>query len=537
MIAAMNALKFDAGTLGNHDFNYGLKVLRQCLAQSDFPFVTSNIRCLDPEIPALTPRTLVLTRDISDTSGNRHSLRIGVFGATPPQTIQWEQNHLGHRWVADDILAASRRAVKDLQSVGVDLIIGLCHSGIGTQNPPAYSENMSLAVAGLDGVDALIAGHSHQRFPSDDIDPKPGLDVEAGLMNNTPAVLPGAAGSDLGVLDLTLAPHEGSWKVIKSKSGLRPCLPLSLKSANEIGKTPAKILFLTKRAHEMTEAAAARRVGHTEQRLHGLFSPVARSSSQDFVAEALRWRAKQLLISAGARSRPVLAATSPFSAGGRAGPFAFSDIPKGPLELRHLTRLSPFPNQLCVVAVTGKILKLWIERAVSGFQRLDPQAAPGFLLNPDAACYNFDTLHGLNYEIDLGQDALFDPTGVPVSTPGRGRLRAVSCDGKPVKDTDEFYVATNSYRAACGGGFGMLSDAKAVISGTGPLCNEITSFVEEAHTLAFDTPPTWHFTPVGASAYFDSHPSAVEADVPKDGPKMERIGLQANGFCRFLAHI
>lgn len=537
MITAMNALNFDAGTLGNHDFNYGLTVLRRCLSQSDFPFVTSNIQCLDPTVPALTPRTLILTRDISDTSGVPQSLRIGVFGATPPQTIQWEQNHLGTRWIAQDILEASRQAVADLQSAGVDLIIGLIHSGIGPQTPPAFSENMSLAVAGLDGVDALIAGHSHQRFPSDELAHQCGLNVSAGLFNDTPAVLPGASGSDLGVLDLTIEQHGNSWKVSKSNSSLRSCLPLSLEAPDEIGPVPAKILSLTQRAHEKTESVAARHVGYNEQRLHGLFSPVARSGSQDLMAEALLWRAKQLLINAGVKTHPVLAATSPFSAGGLAGPHAFSSIPRGPLELRHLTQLYPFPNQLSVLWVTGKILKLWIERAVSGFHRLDPQVGPSLLLNSDAACYNFDTIHGLSYEIDLSQDALFDPMGAPVSTSGKGRLRAVSYEGKPLQDTDEFYVATNSYRAACGGGFGMLLDARPVISGTGPLCNEITNFVEEAHTLAFDTPPTWHFSPLGALAYFDSHPGAVEADVPKDGPRMERLGLQENGYCRFLVHI
>lgn len=103
MIEAMNRLGYDAVTLGNHDFNFGLRFLRQALAGARFPIVTSNVR-----LPLRSSRTLLLRRGILCDDGVSRPVAIGVIGVMPPQTTQWDAA-LALRMEVEDILAAAHR--------------------------------------------------------------------------------------------------------------------------------------------------------------------------------------------------------------------------------------------------------------------------------------------------------------------------------------------------------------------------------------------------------------------------------------------
>lgn len=86
-IAAMNTLRYDAGTLGNHDFSFGLGFLRRTLEGADFPFVSTNLKT-DRPLPCTSE--LLLQRRFRDRRGGMRDLRIGVLGFLPPQTVDWE---------------------------------------------------------------------------------------------------------------------------------------------------------------------------------------------------------------------------------------------------------------------------------------------------------------------------------------------------------------------------------------------------------------------------------------------------------------
>lgn len=200
VIAAMTALGYDAATLGNHDFNFGLDRLAAALGAAGFPVLCANlVRALGAapldDTPFLPPRML-LHRNLTDGDGGAHPLCIGLVGATPPQTLGWDGDILDGRLVARDIVAAVAAHAAALKAEGADLVVVLCHSGLGRRDAAPGAEDAGLAVAALPEVDVVLCGHSHQRHPD-----RPGGPVRG---TEKPLVMAGSHGSDLAVIDLDL---------------------------------------------------------------------------------------------------------------------------------------------------------------------------------------------------------------------------------------------------------------------------------------------------------------------------------------------
>jgi 2',3'-cyclic-nucleotide 2'-phosphodiesterase/3'-nucleotidase len=176
MIVAMNALGYDAATLGNHDFDYGIGMLDRILSQAAFPVVLANAQHPGNGEP-FRPRHVILDREVEDLDGGRHSLRIGVTGTTPPQVGQWNRGVLDGGLSFEDAVEATAREARQLKAAGADIVVALAHSGLGDCMQSGASpgdagpsgngaENVARAIAALQDVDAVVAGHTHDRsFP------------------------------------------------------------------------------------------------------------------------------------------------------------------------------------------------------------------------------------------------------------------------------------------------------------------------------------------------------------------------------------
>ncbi|HID67480.1 MAG TPA: 2',3'-cyclic-nucleotide 2'-phosphodiesterase, partial [Roseibacterium sp.] len=108
VINAMNALGFDASTLGNHEFNYGLNFLMNSLSGSGFPVVCANVATELGATPTddttLVPPYVILDREITDGAGQAQPIRIGVIGFVPPQIMTWDRRLLEGNVMARDIV-------------------------------------------------------------------------------------------------------------------------------------------------------------------------------------------------------------------------------------------------------------------------------------------------------------------------------------------------------------------------------------------------------------------------------------------------
>ncbi|MBZ0123480.1 MAG: metallophosphoesterase, partial [Roseovarius sp.] len=169
VIAAMNRLQYDAATLGNHEFNFGLPALRAALEQAAFPVICANALVRRgarvAEDVTLLPPSVLIERELSDRTGARHRLRIGLLGLLPPQIMAWDRFHLARELCARDMMETAAARVPMLRAEGADLVVLLAHTGLETGAPGAEAENAALSLARLPGVDAIVAGHSHEVFP------------------------------------------------------------------------------------------------------------------------------------------------------------------------------------------------------------------------------------------------------------------------------------------------------------------------------------------------------------------------------------
>jgi len=129
-IDAMNALRYDAATLGNHDFNFGLPYIAKAVSEAKFDVVLSNLAASGTE-PATTldlPRWTLLDRQMRDQTGEPHRLRIGVLGLSPPQVVVWEKDNIADALTAVPPVDAARDLMPRIRAAGAALVVALCLS-------------------------------------------------------------------------------------------------------------------------------------------------------------------------------------------------------------------------------------------------------------------------------------------------------------------------------------------------------------------------------------------------------------------------
>ena len=136
-----NLLNFDAMTLGNHEFDDGVKGLEPFLRNQTVPFVVSNLDIRHtPNLHGLFSPSVVL-----QVGGKK----VGLIGYLTPETL--EVSNPGKLIINDEVEAVAKEAER-LNNQGVDIIIGLGHSG--------YFKDKEIAEK-VPHVDVVVGGHTH----------------------------------------------------------------------------------------------------------------------------------------------------------------------------------------------------------------------------------------------------------------------------------------------------------------------------------------------------------------------------------------
>lgn len=259
VIQAMNAVGFDGSTLGNHEFNYGLDFLMKSLAGADFPVVCANVAKSTGAGPrddtTLLPPYVILERELTDGAGNTHPIKIGLIGFVPPQVMNWDRRHLEGNVQARDILETARAYVPEMKEKGADIIIALSHSGIGSAQEVDGMENASVPLAAVEGIDAIMTGHSHLVFPSSTYADFAGVDVDKGTIHGTPATMGGFWGSHMGLIDLMLERDGSGWRVVGHASEARPISQREEdRSITALVESAPAVLAAAQKEHEIGRA-------------------------------------------------------------------------------------------------------------------------------------------------------------------------------------------------------------------------------------------------------------------------------------------
>lgn len=531
VIRAMNTLGYDAGTLGNHDFSHGLPHLIRAVDDAAYPVISANAIAAPPrdlphhrpEALTLVPPWVILDRVMTDETGHSHRLRIGVIGFLPPQTSLWERSHLEGRVRIDDILTSARRILPRLRAEAVDLVIVLAHSGIGPSIAEPGMENAALALAAVPGVDALVLGHTHQVFPAPDFPAQDGVDAQRGTLAGRPAVMAGAYGARLGVIDLLLERGDtAAWRVLSHRVETRPTP--AAKVADPAPDVQA--------AHQRTLDWVRGRLGRVDQPMTTHFALIAPNAALRLLAHAQGRHVAEALRDGPMGHLPVLSAVAPFKAGGRGGPGFYVDIPSGDLMLRHVLDLYPHPNTLTALRLTGAEIAQWLERAAGLFHHIPPGATDHPLIDPNFPAFNFDLIHGLDFRIDLSQPSRFDTRGRLVA-PTAQRIVGLTWRGAPLDPGQSFIVATNGYRSNGGSGFAGTERDNLVLDDGVPVRDVVIQHLRDRGTRLPPQSSSWGFAPMpGTSVTFLSSPAARTTAAPTD-PAPEPLDLTPDGFLRF----
>ncbi len=533
MISVMNALGYDAGALGNHEFNYGLDVLEATLAGAKFPVLSCNI--FKPDGGFYFEPFTVLEREMLDEAGARRKIRVGVIGFTTPQIVQWDQSHLVGRATTIGIVEAATLYLPRLRALGVDLVVALCHSGMSKRPPAPGDENAALALAGVGGIDAIVIGHQHLLLPGLDFVGFPGVDADRGALNGVPAFMPGFWGSHLGLVDLRLVEAQAGWRIDSATVALRPIYERDGDAIKAKVEADPTVLSAARAAHEATLTYVRAPVGDIASPMNSYFALVADDPSVQIVNAAQSWYVKRLAATVPALAGlPILSASAPFKCGGRGGPDYYTDVPAGPVAIKHVADLYVYPNGLRVVRVNGEILREWLERSASLYRRIDPQSRdPQPLVDNAFASYNFDVIDGVTYAIDVTQPARYDNDGEVVASAAH-RIVDLRFDGKPIEPAQEFLVVTNSYRASGGGNFPGCDGNTIVFEAPDSNRDALVRYIVETGHVDPRSDDNWRFAPWPDEAIVTFETSPAAANVPPPARlSITSLGPAPGGFVAY----
>lgn len=540
---AMDAVGYDAATLGNHEFNYGLPFLSQVTGVPfadgqpacrgpDFPLLLSNVERDDGE-PLFAPR-LLLQRNIhvTGTSGAARTLplRIGLIGLTPPGILRWDARHLAGQVRMVDALQAARRQVAALRAEGADIVIALLHGGLDAQPWDSGMDNPGwhLAASGL--VDAMVLGHEHRRFPDPQADAPafaalPGVDVGNGRVHGVPAVMPAFWGRALGVIELALRHRDGRWQVDADNS--RGLLKVITDADGKPVDADPRIAERIADAHQGTLDYVNQPIAHSDIDMTTYFADVGDSSALDVVNRAQTDFLRALIDASrpDLRGLPLLSAAAPFKTGS-AGPDDYTQVAAGALAIRHAADLYLYPNTLVAVKVNGAQLKLWLEQSARRFRQIDPTlTTPQPLVDDNVPGYNFDVIEGVRYVIDITR-----PVGERI-------VALEHADGRAVDSDEWFLVASNNYRAGNGRAFGLDAEAVVVDTQVGNRDVLIDWMREQGRIQArpAQSPPAWRFAawPESVQVLFTTRAGLTPAAV-FGAHRLRRLDEQTDGYARYL---
>ena len=448
---------YDALGLGNHEFNYGLDYLHQIINDTTIPVINTNVLNAVTNQPEFTPY-VILDKQVVDAEGNVSDIKVGILNVVPEQILNWDKLFLEGKVTVQDMKEAVEINVAKLQEEGADIIVALAHTGYGDNEYVEGAENVAAALTKVEGLDVVIGGHSHQIFPSENFDSTlENVDLEKGTINGVLTVQPGNYAEWLGVVSLKLTKDEnGKFTVVDGKA--------ENVSAQGVAND-AEIEELLNPYHQQVVDYVTAPVGEITKPVTSFFALVGDDASTQIVSNAQIEYVTELVKTApeltAYKELPILSAAAPFKAG-YGGAEDYVDIETGGIAIKDVSNLYKFPNTLTVLKVTGKDVKEWLEMVSGMFNQIEEGKEGQALIRDDFASFNFDTLDGVTYEIDVTQPAKYDPSGNLINETAE-RVVNLQFQGKPVEETQEFLVVTNNYRAGGGGNFPIFATGNEIV--------------------------------------------------------------------------
>lgn len=401
--AMLNYMKYDVGTMGNHDVETGHAVYDRWVRQCNFPVLGANIVDNKTEKPYLPPYQVI----------EKEGVKIAILGMITPAIPSWLPEQLWSGLHFEDMEDCARKWVKIIrEKENPDVLVGLFHAGPEGNKLDNVVENGSGNVAkSVPGFDVVFMGHDHTRRYEKVVN------VEGDSV-----LLIDPANMSKVVSEVTFTIKKQDGKVVSKQ--------VEGKLVNMDGYAPdADFMNIFSGAYETTMDFVSRNIGrieHTISSKEAFFGP---SAFVDLIHQL------QLDITGA-----DISFCAPLS--------AYAEIKKGDICVSDMFNLYKYENLLYTMKLTGKEIKdflemsyaLWTNQMQSPDDHLmllnEEDNGFGRFKNPS---FNFDSAAGIIYTVDVTK-----PQGAKI------RIERMA-NGEPFDLNKTYRVAVNSYRGNGGG--------------------------------------------------------------------------------------
>lgn len=401
--AMLNYMKYDVGTMGNHDVETGHAVYDRWVRQCNFPVLGANIVDNKTEKPYLPPYQVI----------EKEGVKIAILGMITPAIPSWLPEQLWSGLHFEDMEDCARKWVKIIRGKeNPDVLVGLFHAGPEGNKLDNVVENGSGNVAkSVPGFDVVFMGHDHTRRYEKVVN------VEGDSV-----LLIDPANMSKVVSEVTFTIKKQDGKVVSKQ--------VEGKLVNMDGYAPdADFMNIFSGAYETTMDFVSRNIGrieHTISSKEAFFGP---SAFVDLIHQL------QLDITGA-----DISFCAPLS--------AYAEIKKGDICVSDMFNLYKYENLLYTMKLTGKEIKdflemsyaLWTNQMQSPDDHLmllnEEDNGFGRFKNPS---FNFDSAAGIIYTVDVTK-----PQGEKI------RIERMA-NGEPFDLNKTYRVAVNSYRGNGGG--------------------------------------------------------------------------------------
>ncbi|MCB7051356.1 5'-nucleotidase C-terminal domain-containing protein [Intestinimonas butyriciproducens] len=398
VVAAMNYMGYDAMTLGNHEFNWGIDTMQKILSQAQFPVLAANVKDASGGFVTGAGWTIV----------EKDGVKVAVIGVVTPDVPIWDG---GKEGVEACTYEAANTAVKNAIAEigdGADVIVVSAHMGMYAEfDEDGGSDSAQKILDDNPEIDVLQVAHNHVV-----VSETQGDTVIGGVRNG---------GRDIARFDLTLDQNNH-------------VTDATVEIVDMTGVTPSQDLRdieLVKESHQKTiDFITGGGSGEDGEGGAALGSTTAKFQPVDEIAGLPEGKLQDTAV------MDLINKVQLENSGADVSAAALfkdtSDLPEGDINYGNIFDIYKFDNTLYRVTVTGKELKGYMEWAAACYN----QWVPGDInisFDPEYPGYLYDMFAGVDYEIDLSQ-------------PKGERIKNVMFKGAPLQDDQTLTLAVNNYR-------------------------------------------------------------------------------------------
>ena len=398
MVLAMNEMGYDAWTLGNHEFNYGVPALDKVASKFKGAVLSGNVYRPDGKRLA-EPYKIV----------ERAGVKVAIIGMTSPNITRWDGENLKGYKVTSPI-EETKKVISEIKDK-VDVMVAVVHMSEGEEYGDKGSSAEELAKA-CPELTAIVAAHEHKA-------------VEGARYNNVLLVENKNAAQSIAKIDIKVTEKNGKYvvedrakdvtsKLIWVQDAKTKAINYEVDKELEGKLNPFHKIALDDANQIIGELKGGNLV--PEDEVKGIPTSQIQETPMINLINEVQMHYTKADVSAAAAFR------------------SDANMKEGKIKKSDTSLIYKYDNTLYLLEVTGSQLKDFMEWSASYYNTYKAGDLT-ISFNEEIRGYNYDMFSGVKYDIDISKDA------------GNRITNLTKMDGTPIKDTDVLKLAVNNYRA------------------------------------------------------------------------------------------